>query len=128
MAGTIDMLAGAAAEVLPSPVGTSPNRSVAQRVENTGAVDGSKRGLESAALSDGPAPDRTFLISVLEKARNAGLSKSTSLTFERDTTDGRMYLYIRDRHTGEEVVRIPKKFLEDATINQGQSHRVDVRI
>jgi uncharacterized FlaG/YvyC family protein len=128
MAGTITMLAGAIQEVLPSPVGTSPIRAAIQRPEEPGAVETSARKQDIEGLIEGPAPDKTYLASILERAQKVGLSNSSSLSFERDATDGKMYLYIRDKRTGDEIIRIPKKYLEDAVLNQGQSHRVDVRI
>jgi uncharacterized FlaG/YvyC family protein len=128
MAGTISMLAGAAAEVLPPPVGSSPNRSGPQRSENRGAPESSAPKPPVEGIEEESAQHGKYLALLLERARNAGLANNTTLTFERDNLDGNMYLSIKDKRTGEEVIRIPKKYLENAAPHQGLGHRVDVRI
>lgn len=128
MTGTIEMLAGAVAEVLPSPVGPLAIRSHAQRREDAGAVEKTEARLDVEALSGQDAPDKAFLASILEKARSAGFSKKTELSFEQDAANGQMYVYVRDKRTGEEVLRIPAEYLADAALRKGQVHRVDVRI
>lgn len=128
MAGTINLLAGAAAEVLPSPVGASPNRSVTQRAENRSAP---VRPLPKQPVEDipeQPAQDSLYPAAILERARSAGLANRTTLTFERDVENGKMYLYIKDKSTGADVIRIPNKILENANPQPGPSHQVDVRI
>ena len=127
MADTISLLAGAAAEVLPSPVGSSPNRSETQRAANRSAPDKSLSNQPVDGIPEEPPQDRQYLAAVLERARSAGLSNHTMLTFERDT-DGKMYVYIKDKRTGEEVIRIPERILEHVDAKSVSSRRVDVRI
>ncbi len=128
MAGTISMLAGAAAEVLPSPVGSSPNRSVTQRAESRSASVRSLPKQPVEGIPEKPAQDSRYPAAILERARSAGLGSRTTLMFERDVKDGRMYLYIKDKRTGEEEFCIPKKALETADPQPAPGHRVDVRI
>jgi uncharacterized FlaG/YvyC family protein len=128
MAGTISMLAGAAAEVLHSPVGSSPNRSVTQRAESRSAPVRSSPKQPVEGIPEQLAQDSRYPAAILERARSAGLANRTTLTFERDVKDGKMYLYIKDKRTGDEVIRIPKKQLETADPQPVPSRRVDVRI
>ncbi len=127
MAGTISMLAGAA-EVLPSPGGSSPNRSVTPRAENHSAHVRSLPEQPVVGIPEQPAQGSRYSAEVLERARSAGLANRTSLMFERDIDDGKMYLYIKDKRTGDEVIRIPRKQLETADPQPVPGHRVDVRI
>jgi uncharacterized FlaG/YvyC family protein len=124
MAGTINPLAGAAAGILPSPAGSSSNRSANPRTEEHRAP------VRSAPIPPeaGTQVERTLLTSSLERARSAGLSQKTSLSFERDDESGKIYLSIKDRRTGEEVIRIPKKYLEGGDLPEKAGSRVDVRI
>lgn len=126
MAGTIS-LAGAA-EVLPSPVGSSPNRTVAPRAGIRGARVQSAAEQHVAATREQPTQNSRYASAVLEQARSAGLANHTTLMFERDIDDGKIYLYIKDKRTGDEVIRIPKKQLEPAGPKEVHGHRVDVRI
>jgi uncharacterized FlaG/YvyC family protein len=128
MAGTISLLAGAAAEVLPSPVGSSLSRSGPQRSEDRRAPERTAPKPPVEGIQEESFQDRKYLASLLEQARNAGLANSTTLTFERDDLDGDMYVSIKDKRTGEEVIRIPKKLLDSAVLHQGSGHCVDVRI
>jgi uncharacterized FlaG/YvyC family protein len=129
MAGTISMLTGAAAEVLSSPIGSSPIRSGPQRSENRSAPpESSLPNPPVVGVEEQPVQDQKYLASLLERARNAGLASTTTLTFERDNLDGNMYVSIKDKRTGEEVIRIPRKYLENAAPPQGPGHRVNVRI
>jgi len=128
MAGTINLMAGAAAGIFPSPVGSSPNRSATQRPEEHGTPGRSKLTPPEAGIPQEFAPERKLLTSSLERARNTLLSQKTSLSFERDDQDGKMYLSIKDRRSGEEVTRIPKKYAESGDPPQKAGSRVDVRI
>jgi uncharacterized FlaG/YvyC family protein len=123
MAGTISPMAGAAAGILPSPVGSSPNRSANQRTAEHVAPVGS-----APIPPEDNAQERALLRSSLERARSAGLSQKTSLSFERDDENGKIYLSIKDRRTGEEVIRIPKKYMESGDPPEKAGGRVDVRI
>ncbi len=128
MAGTINLLAGAAAEVLPSPVGASLNRSATQRAESHSApvTPLSRQPVESPP--ERPAQPSSYPATSPERAQTAGLAKRTTLTFERDLDNGKMYLYIKDKRTGEEVLRIPSKILKTVNPQADTGHRVDVRI
>ncbi len=130
MAGEISIIAGAVAEAHSSPVAASPNRSgpprSAERIAPGRTAPQDEGGAES--LPEGYSEERALLNSILERARNVTLSKNTTLSFERDDTDGRMYLHVKDKRTGEELYRIPKKYLSDIEPHLWQRHEVDVRI
>ena len=128
MAGTISLLAGAAAEGLPSPVGASPNRSVAQRAENRSVPVRPLPEQPGEGLPVEPTQESIYPAAILERAQAAGLARRTTLTFERDIENGKMYVYIKDKSTGEEVIRIPNKILENASPQPEPDHQVDVRI
>ena len=128
MAGTISLLAGAAAEGLSSPAGASPIRSAAQRTEYRSAPARPLPEQPVEGLPEQPSQDSVYPASILEQARNAGLARRTTLTFERDIENGKMYVYIKDKSTGEEVIRIPNKILENASPQPEPYHQVDVRI
>ena len=130
MAGEITILAGTVAEAPSSPVVASSKSSGAARsAERTApgrTAPQEKGGAED--LPEGYSEERALLNSILERARNVTLSKNTTLSFERDDTDGRMYLHIKDKRTGEDLYRIPKKCLPDIEPHLWQRHEVDVRI
>ncbi len=127
MAGTINLVAGAA-EVLPPPVGSSANRSGTQHAERRGAPDRSIPG-QSTEGARGPSVQAGKIAATADaRGQNAGLSSKTTLIFQRDGENGRMYLYIRDKQTGEEVMRIPSKVLDDAESQPSPSRRVDIRV
>jgi len=130
MAGEISIIAGAVAEAHPSPVAASQHRSGAPRTaERIGPGRTASRD-ESGAndVPEGYSEEREILNSILERARNVTFSKNTTLSFERDDTDGRMYLHVKDKTTGEELYRIPKKYLSELEPHLWQRHEVDVRI
>ncbi len=127
MAGTINFVAGAA-EVLPPPVGPSANRSGTQHAERRGAPDGSIPGQSTEGSRGQSAQAARVFATADARGQNAGLSNKTTLIFERDGDNGRMYLYIRDKRTGEEVMRIPSKVLDDAEPQPSPNCRVDIRV
>jgi uncharacterized FlaG/YvyC family protein len=122
MAGEISILPGAATEVLPSPVAISPNRSGAPK----GSTPQQKKSAESVPA--GYPEDQAVLGSILKRAQNVALANNTTLSFERDDADGKIYIYIKDKRTGEELYRIPKKLAANIDFQHDQSHKVDVRI
>ncbi len=128
MAGTISFLPGATAEGLPSPVGASPKRSVAQRGEYPSAPVRPLPEQPAEGLPEQPAETNIYPAAILERAQAAGLARRTTLIFERDVENGKMYVHIRDKSTGEEVTRIPNKILENASPQPEPDHQVDVRI
>ena len=130
MAGEISIIAGAVAEAHPSPVAASQNRSGAPRTAERigpGRTASQDEG-DTKELPEDYSEERALLYSILERTRNMTLSQNTTLSFERDDTDGRMYLHIKDKRTGEELYRIPKKYLSEVEPHLWQRHEVDVRI
>ena len=130
MAGEISIIAGAVAEAHPSPVAASQNRSGAPRTADRigpGRTASQDEG-NTKELPEGYSEERALLNSILERARNVTFSQNTTLSFERDDTDGRMYLHVKDKRTGEDIYRIPKKYLSEVEPHLWQRHEVDVRI
>ena len=62
-----------------------------------------------------------------EPAENISLASNTTIHFERNDEDGKMYMHVRDKHTGEELYRIPKDFLQDLN-PEPENNQLDVRI
>ena len=76
---------------------------------------------------DHPA-ENTFLTAMLEHAQSVILAQNTTLSFERSAEDGRMYIFVKDKQTGEEIYRIPRSYLNNIDPKIWQQHRVDLRI
>lgn len=128
MAGTIDLLVRAAAEGLPPHVGPSQNRSVTPRAEGRIIPERPLPEQPDGNVPEVPAANGTYPAAAPNYDQETVLSKKTILTFERDDRDGKLYLYIKDKRTGEEVLRIPRKLLDDANLLPELSPRVDFRI
>jgi hypothetical protein len=126
MAGTISFMAGAAAEVLSTPVGSSAKRTGMQHAENRSVAGRAIPGQPTEGLRDQMALDAKGLAPAPSQGRSAAPANKTTMIFERDDS-GRMYLYIRDKRTGEEVIRIPRKILGDAEPKPSGS-RLDIRV
>jgi uncharacterized FlaG/YvyC family protein len=130
VAGEISQISGVAAEALPSPVVATSKRSGVQcpklgdvRDRPVAAEETDMGGLQNRSSSDD-----TFLASMLEHAQSVALGDNTTISFERDDQDGKMYVYVKDKRTGEELFRIPKNYLTSIDPHHRQNHRVDVHI
>jgi len=130
MAGEITIMAGAVVEAHSSPAVSFPHRSGVPRSTQGSAPAGtvSQDKGNAGGIPAGDANQQDLLSSILERAQNVMLSKNTTISFERDGTDGEMCLYVRDKDTGEVICRIPKKYLPDLDSHLWQRHEVDVRI
>jgi len=135
MANGINLIAGAVANSVPSPAGTATKRSgVAQK--STAPADHEATRAEQAELlkkvqaqwsekevrekQRGPG-------SILELAENLSFASDTTIHFQRNDDNGRMYMHVMDKRTGEELYRIPRDFLQEME-PQSENHQVDVRI
>jgi len=127
MAGTISFLAGAPVEVLSPSAGSSANRSGMQHPGDHGVAGRAIARQPTQDLGGQPTLDAKGLAATAAQGEKAGPSSKTTLIFERDDKSGKMYLYIRDKRTGEEVIRIPRKILGDAE-PQAAGSRVDIRV
>ncbi|MBZ5495463.1 MAG: flagellar protein FlaG [Acidobacteriia bacterium] len=134
MAGEISIITGAFADAFQSPATASANRSGSQRpVAPPGAQDAPDTSAlhpknDVEGLEDGQAEDKKLLQSKLERDPSELLADNTTLSFERDSEDGKMYLHVKDKRTGEEIYRIPQNYLKNVDSHLRQLHRVDVRI
>jgi len=130
MAGEITLMAGVPAEAQPPPAGAAADRSTPHSAGQAGAPRRSapQQTTGVPASQDESSEERTLLTSMLEHAQNVALSQNTTLAFERDEKDGKMYLHIKDKRTGEDLYRIPKKYLAGIDPHLWQRQQVDVRI
>lgn len=134
MAGEIISISGALADAHPSPAAASTNRPsshrpvVSHEARGAPATSTPQTKTGTAGLQKSEPEDKELLARILERAENIVLARNNKLSFERDTEDGRMYLFIRDKNTGEEIFRIPKNYLKNTDPHLWGSHRLDVRI
>lgn len=130
MAGEISQVSGVAAEALPSPAVATSNRSGAQRPDVRGVPVRPPAAEETdmGGLQNRSPQDKTFLTSMLERAQSVALGNNTTISFERDDQDGKMYALVKDKRTGEELFRIPKNYLTSVDPHHREHHRVDVRV
>lgn len=64
--------------------------------------------------------EKETLVSLLKQAEAISLASRTVIYYARDEQSGRMYLYVKDRRTGEELYRIPKDYLPMADAGSGR--------
>ncbi len=90
---------------------------------------------DPAALQAGETRqvEKDTLVSLLKRVEGMSLASRTVIYYARDDQSGRMYLYVKDRRTGEELYRIPKDYLpvaDESTDKPGaeESLKVDLRI
>jgi uncharacterized FlaG/YvyC family protein len=128
--GEISQVSGVAAEALPSPAVATSNRSRVQRPDVGGVPHRPTAAEETdmGGLQNRSPKEKTFLASMLEHAQSVALGNNTTISFERDDQDGKMYAHVKDKRTGEELFRIPKNYLTSVDPHYRQHHKVDVRI
>ncbi len=120
------------ADSVPFPAG-SPSRKAADAVKST---DGPGKNPKSGQASDQDAPSDSLTITqkredstaVLERLQQTALASRTSVYYARDAEDGKMYLHVKDKRTGEDLYRIPKDYLKIPEPEVEPAARVDVRI
>jgi uncharacterized FlaG/YvyC family protein len=134
MSGEISMITGVSVDALPSPVAASSNRfgsqrstapTEAPRAPETGAT---QPGQDVQGKRSSTAEEIKLLDMKSEQVQQALMTHNAIFSFERDQEDGRMYLHVMDKLTGEEIYRIPKNYLRGTDPQQGQDHKVDVHI
>jgi uncharacterized FlaG/YvyC family protein len=130
MAGEISQITGVLTESLGLQAGTGLSRAAPRRQDAAGAREPQPTKSEPVPgkPQDGSPAEETYLASRVERAQEAALAHTTTLTFERDEEDGRMYIHVKDKRTGEELYRIPRNYLQGIDPKLRHAHRVDVRI
>jgi hypothetical protein len=134
MAGEIGAIGGGFADALPSPVAASPNRSTHQgqvAVPEARGAPGNPAPQAGNVLNDhkpGYPEDNTLLASILGRVQAAVQADNTAFYYERDGEDGKMYLHVKNKRTGEEIYRIPRNYLKNMEPSLLHRHQVDVRI
>ena len=109
---------------------TATNRATSRRPESGGATErSSSKAREKTEASDGSsAKEKTLLKVLLERAQNVVLSKNTTLSFEQDPSDGKIYIHVKDKNTGEVLYRVPRKYLANIESHLWQSQKLDLRV
>ena len=135
MAIGINFLAGAVANSVPSLAGTATKRSgVEQR--SAAPVDNEATRAEQAELLEkvqtewsekGVKEERQETSSLLDLTERMSFASDTTIHFQRNDDNGRMYMHVMDKRTGEELYRIPRDFLQEME-SQADDHQVNVRI
>jgi uncharacterized FlaG/YvyC family protein len=136
MASGIDGLPSAIARSISVPHGPAARRD-AQRPEADAISSGGatraawpaqEKGSGNTRLQEAAQASKETLASVLEHAQRASLANDTTIYYQRDETNGRMYLHVKDKRTGEELYRIPKDYLPAPDKSPAESHTVDLII
>jgi uncharacterized FlaG/YvyC family protein len=87
-----------------------------------------EKGSGNTRPQEATQASKEALASVLENAQRAALANDTTIYYQRDETNGRMYLHVKDKRTGEELYRIPKDYLPTPDKSPTESHTVDLMI
>jgi uncharacterized FlaG/YvyC family protein len=134
MTPEISMIAGIHADSLPSPVAESSSRSgshsspvTSENPKDSGAP-APNPVFRMENLPDNSAENKEQAEARLERIRKTMVGQNTKLSFERDGTDGHIYLHVRDKTTGEEILRIPEDYLKNSDPSLLRHHEVDERI
>ena len=135
MANGINFLAGAVANSVSSPAGTATKRSGVEHEpaphtrNETSSTERVELLNKVQAQWDKTRVDETkeSVGYILELSENLSLAKDTTIHFERNDENGKMYMHVCDKQTGEVLYRIPRDFLQDLS-QEKLNLQLDVRI
>ena len=65
---------------------------------------------------------------LMEYAQRSALASDTTIYYQKDDQNGRMYLHVMDKETGKELYRIPKDYLPAPSVKAAESHHLDVQV
>lgn len=128
MASGIENLLSATAR-LSVPLGRADRNDSPRSPADHPSVEGTAAAGRPVAEKENPVAPRSgeteraekeVLVSLLKKAEALSLASRTAIYYARDEQSGRMYLYVKDRRTGEELYRIPKDYLPAADVAAGE--------
>lgn len=141
MASGIDSLLSATARAASMPPGPGARSEVPRTQADHPSVDKeaaagraeSEEGSTDPRRGEMDRAEKETLVSLLKQAEAISLASRTVIYYARDEQSGRMYLYVKDRRTGEELYRIPKDYLPMADAGsgrpaQGKTPKVDLTI
>jgi uncharacterized FlaG/YvyC family protein len=136
MASGIDNLASAVARSVALPVGpaarpSAPGRERTQRSEASAEAVGRstpEKGSGKADWEEVAQARKETLAALLEYAQRAALASDTTIYYQKDDKNGRMYLHVTDKETGKELYRIPKDLFTMSSVETTQSHQLDVQV
>ncbi|MBM3791046.1 MAG: flagellar protein FlaG [Acidobacteria bacterium] len=137
MANGIDILSPALAHAASVTLGPAArNASPKPKTERAGLAgdqsSNQRTELEKTARQTGWQEEalagRETLKSLIEYAERAAFARDTTIVYRRDDQNGRMYLHVMDKRTGEELYRIPKDYLPALERAAAESHQLDIEI
>jgi uncharacterized FlaG/YvyC family protein len=136
MASGINNLISAVTRSISVPVGPASRHSAPAREPDHRSEGGTDAAGQSNPQGDpGTAKweevmqaGRKTLAALSEYAQRAGLTNETTIYYQRDDQNGRMYLHVMDKHTGKELYRIPKDLLSSPTLKAEESHQLNVQV
>ena len=141
MASGIESLLSATARSASMPPGPGARSEAPRTQAEHPSVDKAAPAGRPASKEDSTDPrrgemdqaEKETLVSLLKQAEAISLASRTVIYYARDEQSGRMYLYVKDRRTGEELYRIPKDYLPMADAGsgrpvQGETPKVDLTI
>lgn len=123
MASGIDSLLSAMAASAATPLGhaarsetlhTQADHPSVDRTAAAGRTASKKEDSIDPRRREAEQADKEALVSLLKQNEALSLASRTTIYYARDDQSGRMYLYVKDRRTGEELYRIPKDYLPAA--------------
>lgn len=128
MASGIESLLSATARSASMPPGPGARSEAPRTQADHPSVDKAAAAGRPASKEDSTDPrrgemdqaDKETLVSLLKQAEAISLASRTVIYYARDEQSGRMYLYVKDRRTGEELYRIPKDYLPAADAASGR--------
>lgn len=142
MASGIESLLSALAKSAAPPLGPAARREVPHTQADYPSVDKTATSGRPASRKEDTADprgreaeqiDKEALVSLSKQNEAVSLASRTTIYYARDDQSGRMYLYVKDRRTGEELYRIPKDYLPAVDAASGRpaledSPKVDLTI
>jgi uncharacterized FlaG/YvyC family protein len=115
------------------PIGPAARRDATKPGQDSGEATAAGRSAPDketggAVLEEAAQAKKEELSLLLDHAQRSALASNTTIYYRRDDQNGRMYLHVMDKRTGEELYRIPKDFLPALDPDPGDTHQVDVEI
>jgi len=129
MAVDISQIAGAATDLLSLSASVSSVSAGSRRADPDGTPSIPPASEKEGVSAQESTPDnKAYLMDRQEFSQNTELAHNTSYSFERSDQDGKVYLSIKDKRTGQELYRVPKHYLSGIDPRLKPSHQVDIRI
>jgi uncharacterized FlaG/YvyC family protein len=136
MASGIDNLVSAVSRSVSVPLGpaahpAAPSRVRTQRHEVSPEMVGrstQEKDSRKADWEDMVQAGKKTLAALSEYAQKAALASETSIIYQRDEQNGKMYLHVVDKHTGKELYRIPRDYFSPPDAMGDEPHQLNVQV